>query len=98
VERMTDAENDALGAQTQERVLAAMRKGYSKHMNRPTLLEASITCGVAAIIEGGRLLHAITTNQDVAERIAFAYLRGAIRGLDHPIKEDGTPYTGAFDA
>lgn len=97
-ERMTSAENDALGAETQKRIRSAMRRGYDRHMKLPTLLEASITCGIAAIIEGASLLHAITTNQELAERLAFAYLRGAIRGLEHPIKEDGTEYTGGFDA
>lgn len=96
--RLTDAENDALGAETQKRVLAAMRKGYGKHMSRATLGEATMTCAIAAIIEGGRLLHAMASNHEVAERLALAYVRGAVRGLDRPVKEDGTTYTGAIDA
>lgn len=98
VHRMPDAEYDAFGAAVQKDVRRAMRRHYDKHMRKPTLLEASVASGVAAIIEGASLLHAISASQEVAERVAFAYLRGAIRGLEHPINDDGSPYTGAFDA
>lgn len=62
-----------------------------------TALIAGATLG--AVAELGRFSRAMTpaTSHGVAEAYMIAYLRGALRGLDGPVHEDGRVFTQAYD-
>lgn len=53
---------------------------------------------LTAIKEAGALSHALGCEPIYTERVFFAYLRGALRGADGPIHEDGRAFTGLHDA
>lgn len=92
---------DAIGAEAQEllrKVLSQMAISRAATSGAPTVA----TISVAAVIEAGRLDRVIFGESGVRmarrEPLLIAYLRGAIRGLDEPVHEDGRPYTGRDDA
>ena len=51
--------------------------------------------GMRAVAELARI-GADPTKMHLAEEMLVAYLRGAIRGLDHPVHEDGRRWSGEF--
>ena len=57
---------------------------------------------MAGIVASADLLRSMAEDGDmrVAEQMAVAYVRGILRGLDHPVHEDGSNYDGAriYDA
>lgn len=59
--------------------------------------EAHLAPAIGALVAIGDLLFHLSTHGDrwVMETLAVAYLRGAVRGEDAPVNEDGSAYTGA---
>lgn len=63
-----------------------------------------IGLAMGAVVASADLLRAMCSHPGsdmrVAEAMAVAYVRGVIRGLDHPVNADGTDYQGApiYDA
>ena len=61
----------------------------------------TIIIGYAALAACAEYIRAVSRPDPKAvtinEIIAIAYVRGRIRGLDHPINEDGTPFTEALN-
>jgi hypothetical protein len=58
---------------------------------------ADIAVAFGMIVRIGQFLQAASADASVAEQGAVAYLRGAVRGMEGPANEDGTPYVGATD-
>ena len=58
---------------------------------------ADLGVAVGALVAVGGMIAVVTKGGDqrVAEEMAMAYLRGALRGDDQPLNADGTLYTGA---
>ena len=62
--------------------------------------DAPLAIGFGALCAVGEYLRVASDPNGVAvlEQMALAYLRGAIRGADGPVRDNGQPFTGALDA
>lgn len=59
----------------------------------------TVAAGHGALVAIGGYLRALSGNNNhVSEQWAMATLRGALRGADGPIHDDGRPFTQATDA
>jgi hypothetical protein len=85
----------ATGEQTSTELRKTLLRIVGMHRRRnanPGLLRA---IGLAAIAEAGAFIAASDnpTAPPIPEQLAIAQLRGALRGSDGPIHDDGRPFT-----
>ncbi|MBR0649543.1 hypothetical protein GXW78_07720 [Roseomonas terrae] len=93
---ISEQEWDAIGNRADTAARKALTqlalKAVRKHgSNEPIAL---VACGGArAVGELGRI-GVLPERMHLVEEMLVAYLRGAVRGLDHPVHEDGRPRDG----
>ena len=90
-----DAAAHRLEAAAKKFLVRQMERGLKAGENHQFL---AVHVPLTAIKEAGALAHALGCDPTYAERVFIAYLRGALRGADSPVHEDGRPFTGVHDA
>jgi hypothetical protein len=86
---------EATADQTSKELRKTLLRIVSLHRRRnanPALLNV---IGLAALAEAGAFIAASANPgaPPISEPLAMAHLRGALRGSDGPIHDDGRPYT-----
>ena len=74
--------------------------GWATNLSVSAPAEASLAMGFGALKAVGEYLRVVANPDGIAvlEQNAMAYLRGALRGADGPILDNGKPFIGASDA
>ncbi len=95
----TEAEWDTFGNLGDAAVRSALAIGATA-LPRTAPADAPLALGFGAVKAIGEYLRAIANPSGIAvlEQNALAYLRGAIRGEEGPVRDNGQPFTGASDA
>lgn len=97
-DNITAADWDTLGNRADEIARRAVAAFGIKMVRRHDTGAAMVPIVAGTARAAGSLARSIVPSESLhlIEDMMLAYLRGAIRGLDGPIHEDGRPWEGTF--